>query len=61
MTDFLIVGSGVLGFVMAPELAHAGATVTLVERGECGQEASWPGGGIVSPLYPWRYTAAIRP
>ncbi|CAD5109029.1 Glycine oxidase [Pseudomonas carbonaria] len=24
-----------------------------------GQESSWAGGGIVSPLYPWRYSPAV--
>ena len=31
----------------------------LVERGEIGREASWAGGGILSPLYPWRYPEAV--
>ena len=44
---------------MARGLAEAGASVTLVERGECCKEASWAGGGIVSPLYPWRYSAPV--
>lgn len=43
----------------ALQLADAGQNITLVERGICGKEASWAGGGIVSPLYPWRYDAAI--
>lgn len=58
-TDYLIVGGGVIGMMLARNLATAGATITLVERGECGQEASWAGGGIVSPLYPWRYPRAV--
>lgn len=40
-------------------LGQAGAEVVLLERGETGREASWAGGGIVSPLYPWRYSAAV--
>ncbi|MBT2773389.1 glycine oxidase ThiO [Halomonas sp. ISL-60] len=59
MSDFLIIGGGVIGMMTALQLADAGQQVTLVERGECGKEASWAGGGIVSPLYPWRYDAAI--
>ncbi|MGQ7263755.1 glycine oxidase ThiO [Vreelandella sp. V005] len=59
MSDFLIIGGGVMGMMTALQLADAGQQVTLVERGECGKEASWAGGGIVSPLYPWRYDAAI--
>ncbi len=35
-------------------LAQAGISVALMERGELGREASWAGGGILSPLYPWR-------
>lgn len=59
MSDFLLVGGGVIGLLLARELSAAGASVTIIERGECGKEASWAGGGIVSPLYPWRYTPAV--
>lgn len=59
MTDFLIAGGGVMGLLLARELAQTGATVTVIERGEFFAEASWAGGGIISPLYPWRYSAAV--
>ncbi len=58
-SDFQIVGGGVIGLLTARELALAGATVTVIERATCCREASWAGGGIVSPLYPWRYSAAV--
>ncbi|MGQ4877696.1 glycine oxidase ThiO [Billgrantia sp. LNSP4103-1] len=59
MNDFVIIGGGVIGMLTAWQLAEAGHGVTLVERGRCGQEASWAGGGIVSPLYPWRYSEPV--
>jgi len=59
MDDFLVIGGGVIGLLTARELAHAGAKVTIVEQGLCCREASWAGGGIVSPLYPWRYSAPV--
>jgi glycine oxidase len=59
MSDFLIVGGGVVGLFLARELAAAGASITVLERGQCCREASWAGGGIVSPLYPWRYPDAV--
>ena len=32
----------------------------LLEKGPLGGESSWAGGGIVSPLYPWRYDDAVN-
>ena len=59
MPDMIVVGGGVVGMLTAWTLGQAGAEVVLLERGETGREASWAGGGIVSPLYPWRYSAAV--
>jgi glycine oxidase len=58
-TDFLIVGGGVIGLSTALELAQRGAKPVVLERGECGGESSWAGGGILSPLLPWDYPAAV--
>jgi len=57
--DFLIVGGGVIGLSSALELARDGATVTVLERGVCGGESSWAGGGILLPLLPWDYSSAV--
>jgi len=59
VTDVLVLGAGVVGLLSAFQLAVAGKTVVLVEAGFIGQESSWAGGGIVSPLYPWRYSPAV--
>ena len=58
--DYIIVGSGVIGCATALELASAGARVSLLERGEAGQESSWAGGGILYPLLPWDYAKAVN-
>jgi glycine oxidase len=55
----MIIGGGVIGLMTARELARAGAEVVLVEMGSTGRESSWAGGGILSPLYPWRYRGAV--
>lgn len=55
----VMVGGGVLGMLGACRLAEQGCRVTLLDRHEVGREASWAGGGIVSPLYPWRYAPAV--
>ena len=59
MSDIVIVGGGIIGMLTARELSLAGMKVTIVEQGKAGHEASWAGGGIISPLYPWRYSDAV--
>lgn len=55
----IIIGGGAIGMMQARSLAHQGCDVVLIEKGLCGKESSWAGGGIVSPLYPWRYNDAV--
>jgi glycine oxidase len=56
----VIVGGGLMGMLSALFLKKAGAEVTLFEKNaHTGQESSWAGGGILSPLYPWKYPAAV--
>ena len=57
--DFLVIGAGINGLLLARELAIEGAQVQMLDKGACCQEASWAGGGIVSPLYPWRYRQPV--
>jgi len=57
--DFLIVGAGAIGLTSAQALLQAGYRVVLVERGAVGQEASWAGGGILSPLCSWDYQEPV--
>ncbi len=53
-SDSIIVGGGIIGLLTALELRNRGQTVLIIERGEIGREASWAGGGILAPLYPWQ-------
>jgi glycine oxidase len=55
----VIVGGGVIGLLTAYNLASEVCSVVLLDRSNLGQESSWAGGGIVSPLYPWRYSPAV--
>ena len=57
--QIVVVGGGALGMLSAWQLAGAGQQVVLIEAGATGGESSWAGGGIVSPLYPWRYSPAV--
>lgn len=56
----LIIGGGVIGLMTALELSQAGCQVTLLDAQNFGQAASWAGGGILSTMYPWRYSKPIN-
>ncbi len=60
MSDFIIVGAGAIGMLTALALRQRGYAVTLIDRQQAGRESSWAGGGILSPLYPWRYADAVN-
>ena len=60
MSDVIIIGGGIIGMLTARELHQAGVDVLVIERGPLGGESSWAGGGIISPLYPWRYSPAVN-
>src|SRR6185503_6832957 len=47
--DVIIVGGGVIGCSIALKLARAGLTVTVIERGRVGGEASRAAAGMLSP------------
>ncbi|MCP5301292.1 MAG: glycine oxidase ThiO [Chromatiaceae bacterium] len=59
MNRILVIGGGAVGMLTALELREAGHSVVLFERGATGRESSWAGGGIVSPLFPWRYLDSV--
>ena len=60
MPDCIVVGGGVIGLLTARELFLSGVDVLLLEKGSLGGESSWAGGGIISPLYPWRYDDSVN-
>lgn len=59
IADITIIGGGAVGLFTARACVRAGASVTVLEKGQLGQESSWAGGGILLPLYPWRQAEAI--
>lgn len=59
MFDQIIIGGGINGLLSAYYLSKSGSKVCLLERAMVGRESSWAGGGILSPLYPWRYPKAV--
>jgi glycine oxidase len=58
-TDAVVIGGGIAGLATAHRLLQLGMTVTILERGRCGREASWAGAGILSPLPPWGYPEPV--
>ncbi|MFO0817435.1 MAG: glycine oxidase ThiO [Pirellulales bacterium] len=48
----LVIGGGVVGLSLAYELSRVGWTVSIVDRGAVGREASWAGAGILPPANP---------
>ena len=58
--DIAIVGGGLLGMMSAYYLSEAGLKVALFDKSKLAGESSWAGGGILTPLYPWRYDDAIN-
>lgn len=55
-----VIGAGVSGLLSALELVEQGCTVSIFDQQQAGQAASWAGGGILSPMYPWRYAPAVN-
>ncbi len=53
-SDVVIIGAGIIGLLSARALVMQGVRVTLVDPVIPGHAASWAGGGILSPLHPWR-------
>jgi len=47
--DVIIIGGGIIGGSIAWRLAQAGMSVTLVDAGAWGGEASWAGAGMLAP------------
>ncbi len=48
-SDVIIIGGGIIGLTLAYRLSGEGVTVTVIERGEPGKEASWAGAGMLPP------------
>ncbi len=47
--DVLILGGGVIGLTTAYFLSQTGVRVTILDKGQFGQESSWAGAGIIPP------------
>ena len=54
-----MVGAGIVGLMCALELQQRGARVRVLDAGQSRPSASWAGGGILSPLFPWRAPEAL--
>ena len=55
--DVAIIGGGVIGGLTAFYLRNQGLKIALLDKNsKLSNEASRAGGGIISPLHPWRYS-----
>lgn len=57
--DVVVVGGGIVGCAIAYRLALEKVSVTLVEKGEIGREASWAAGGILTPVHLAEYPTPL--
>lgn len=57
--NFFIIGGGIAGLSTAYALLRQGQAVTLADSRQPGQ-SSWAGAGILCPLLPWNYAAAVN-
>lgn len=55
-----IIGCGISGLLSALELLEQGCSIVLFDQQQAGKGASWAGGGILSPMYPWRYADEVN-
>lgn len=49
MCDVVVIGGGVIGLSIAYELSRHNLSVSVLEQGQFGQEASWAGAGMLPP------------
>jgi glycine oxidase len=59
MSDVVIVGGGIVGCACAYELAKAGASVTLLEYGRTGMQATNAAAGMLAPMIEARGPGAM--
>ncbi|MCK0155215.1 FAD-binding oxidoreductase [Alcanivorax sp. S6407] len=59
VADVAVIGAGAIGLLSALELLRRGRQVTVFHDEPARNPASWAGGGILSPLFPWRYSDAL--
>jgi len=55
-----VIGGGIVGCITSFFLIEKGYEVSLVDQNAIGQEASWAGAGILSPLLPWNYQDTVN-